>query len=47
MTFKKVQGKLLWPPHTLSFTEYRVYSEFLFPVTGFGFAGPALVRDIF
>ena len=47
VTFKKVQGKVLRPPPTPSFTEYRVCSEFPFQITGFGFAGPALVRGIF
>ena len=46
VTCKKVQGKVLRPPPTPAFPEYRVCAEFPFQVTGFDFAGPLFVKDI-
>ena len=47
VTCKKVQGKVLRPPPTPALPEYRVCVEFPIQVTGFDFAGPLFVKDIF
>ena len=47
VTCKKVQGKVLRPPPTPALPEYRVCAEFPFQVTGFDFAGPLFVKDIY
>ena len=47
LTCKKVQGKVLRPPPTPALPEYRVCAEFPFQVTGFDFAGPLFVKDIY
>ena len=44
---KKVQGKVLRPPPPPSLPEYRVCAEYPFQVTGFDFAGPLFVKDIY
>ena len=47
VTCKKVQGKVLRSPPTPALPEYRVCAEFPFQVTGFDFAGPLFVKDIY
>ena len=47
VTCKKVQGKVLQPPTTPALPEYHVCAEFPFQVTGFDFAGPLFVKDIY
>ena len=47
VTCKKVLGKVLWPPPTPALPEYQVCAEFPLQVTGFDFAGPLFVKDIY
>ena len=42
-----VQGKVLRPPPTVALPEYWVCAEFPFQLTGFDFAGPLFVKDIY
>ena len=47
VTCKKVQGKVLRPPPTPVLHEYPVCAEFPFEVSGFDFAGPLFVKEIY
>ena len=47
VTCKKVQGKVLRPPPTPALPEYRVCAEFPFQFSGFDFAGPLFLMDIY
>ena len=44
---KRFQGKPPLPPPSPALPDYRVCSEYPFQSTGFDFAGPLLVRDIY
>ena len=47
VTCKKIQGQVLQLPPTPVLPEYRVCTEFPCQVTGFDFAGPSSVKDIY
>ena len=44
---KKAQGKVLRPPPTPTLPEYQLCTEFPFQFTGFDFAGPLFVKDLY